>query len=225
VNGYRKFLRIENMNDYAEAINKMSPVKELADNYGVSILMLHHTRKGNSFGDWMDDSLGSMAITATADNIIKLGRKRGESRGELNITGRSCLEKNYVLTFDKDCGAWTLEGDKQEVLEGDTQQLIFDWLRENGAAGPKAIHRGLTEEGYSGTLSTIQNILSRMVKAETLQRGSGVYFTSLKTTETPVEGVEDVEGCQTIEDQSSTPSISSTPLPQNEIEQEDLELF
>jgi KaiC/GvpD/RAD55 family RecA-like ATPase len=163
----QKFLRIENLNDYAEVVSKLSPVKELADNYEVSILMPHHTRKGNGTDNWTDDGLGSQAIVGTADNIIKLGRKRGESRGEINITGRSLLEKNYIVTFDRDCGSWTLEGDKQEVLEGDTQQLIYDWLKENGANGPKAIHKGLVEEGYEGTLSTVKVIggdLQSMIK-------------------------------------------------------------
>ena len=216
----QKFLRIENLNDYAEVVNKLSPVKELADNYEVSILMLHHTRKGNGFGDWMDDSLGSMAIVATADNIIKLGRKRGENRGEINITGRSCLEKNLVVTFDRDCGSWTLEGDKQEVLEGDTQQLIYDWLKENGANGPKAIHKGLVEEGYEGTLSTIYVILSRMIKLETLQKESRVYSIPSKNIEIPIKDVKDVKDMEKdIKAKSFTPFTPFTPLSGGEAEQ------
>jgi KaiC/GvpD/RAD55 family RecA-like ATPase len=217
----QKFLRIENLNDYAEVVNKISPVKELADNYGVSILMLHHTRKGNSFGDWMDDSLGSMAITATADNIIKLGRKRGESRGELNITGRSCLEKNYVVTFDKDCGSWTLEGDKQEILEGDTQQLIYDWLKENGANKPKAIYDGIKDEGYESSSSTMRTILGRMVKAGILYHSSGVYSVDSQTPVDSVDTVDKISPSSIHNKRLSTPSTLSTPFPEGEPDQEE----
>jgi hypothetical protein len=94
--------------------------------------------------------------------------------------------------------------------------LIYDWLKENGANGPKAIHKGLVEEGYTGTLSTIQNILSRMAKAGTLQKGSGVYFISSKLNEKPVEGVEDIKDYQNIEAVNSTPSISSIRLSEEE---------
>jgi KaiC/GvpD/RAD55 family RecA-like ATPase len=206
----QKFLRIENLNDYAEVVNKLSPVKELADAYGVSILMLHHTRKGNGADNWTDDGLGSQAIVGTADNIIKLGRKRGEGRGEINITGRSCLEKNYIATFDKNCGSWTLDGDKQEILEGDTQQLIYDWLKENEANGPKAIHKGLVEEGYTGTLSTIKNTVSRMANMGKLNRNSGVYLIScVKNTIDPIDPIDRPEESIV---QRSIESIRSIPL-------------
>jgi archaellum biogenesis ATPase FlaH len=215
----QKLLRIENLNDYSEVVNKLSPVKELADNYGRSILLIHHTRKGTAAENWMDDSLGSMGIVATADTIIKLGRKRGESRGEINITGRSCLEKNLIATFDRDCGCWTLEGDKQEVLEGDTQQLIYDWLKENGANGPKKVYEGLTEEGYEGTLSTIKNIMSRMAKTGKLERNSGVYLTpSYKNTIDPIDHVDLTKESMA---QRSIGSIRSTPFPGEETDQEE----
>jgi hypothetical protein len=216
----QKFLRIENLNDYSEVVGKLSPVKELADNYEVSILMLHHTRKGNGADNWTDDGLGSQGIVGTADNIIKLGRKRGEGRGELNITGRSCLEKNLIATFDKNCGSWTLDGDKQEVLEGDTQQLIYNWLKENGANGPKAIHKGLVEEGYEGTLSTIKNTMSRMAHMGKLDRDSGLYLIPcIKNTIDPIDPIdlpkEDIV-------QKSIGSIGSIPVSETTDENEEL---
>jgi hypothetical protein len=222
----QKLLRIENLNDYAEVVAKMSPVKELADMYGVSILMLHHTRKGGGADNWTDDGLGSQAIVGTADNIIKLGRKRGESRGEINITGRSLLEKNYVASFDKDCGSWTLEGDKQEILEGDTQQLIYDWLKENGGNKPKAIFDGIKNEGYEGSSSTMRTILGRMVKAGILYHASGVYSVD---SEKPVDSVDTVDKISPFPVQNenlSTLSTVSTPFPAATPEQEEeLELF
>jgi KaiC/GvpD/RAD55 family RecA-like ATPase len=222
----QKLLRIENLNDYAEVVAKMSPVKELADSYEVSILMLHHTRKGNGADNWTDDGLGSQAIVATADNIIKLGRKRGESRGEINITGRSLLEKNYVVSFDRDCGSWTLEGDKQEILEGDTQQLIYGWLKENGANKPKAIYDGIKDEGYEGSSSTMRTILGRMVKAGILYHVSGVYSVD---SEKPVDSVDTVDKKSPFPIQNknlSTLSIVSTPFPEVKPEQEaELEIF
>jgi KaiC/GvpD/RAD55 family RecA-like ATPase len=220
----QKFLRIENLNDYAEVVGKLSPVKDLADNYEVSILMLHHTRKGNGADNWTDDGLGSQAIVGTADNIIKLGRKRGEGRGEINITGRSCLEKNYIVTFDKNCGSWTLDGDKQEILEGDTQQSIYDWLKENGANGPKKVYEGLLEEGYEGTLSTVKVIMSRMAGSGRLNRNNGVYSIANINLEKTVNPINLVNQQTDSTGQRFTGFTRFTSLSEGKTDQEEKEL-
>jgi hypothetical protein len=222
----QKFLKIENLNDYAEVVSKLSPVKELADNYEVSILMLHHTRKGNGADNWTDDGLGSQGIVGTADNIIKLGRKRGEGRGEINITGRNCLEKNYIATFDKTCGMWTLDGDKQEILEGDTQQIIYNWLKENGANGPKAIHKGLVEEGYEGTISTVKVIMSRMVASGKLDRNNGIYSVVNISPEKTINPINHVNQQNETIGQRFTEFTGFTPLSEEKPKQEEeLEIY
>lgn len=213
----QKFLNIKDLNDYPQTVAALAPLKELADQLDISILLIHHTRKGNGSEDWTSDGLGSTGITASCDTILKLGRKRGESRAELNITGRSCLEKNFVLSFDRDCGSWTLDGDKAEVMDGDTQQLIYDWLKGNGANGPTAIFKGIKEEGYDGTLSTIKNILPRMAKSGKLDNMSGVYLIPLdsidhKNTKVYIDPIDPIDQKEKEPEQRSTESIQSIPV-------------
>ncbi|MCL2007418.1 MAG: AAA family ATPase [Treponema sp.] len=181
IDTFIKFFPTIDLKDYTEISNKLTQLKNIADSLDIGIIIIHHTRKGSnnkeSGGDWMDNTLGSKAINGTADATITLKRGRGNRQGELNLTGRDIEEQELILTFDPDCN-WTIAGDKNEIQESDTRQLIFDWLRENGGNGPSAIHKGLKKEGYAGSLSTIQNILIKMVNSGILQNLAGTYLVS-----------------------------------------------
>jgi len=181
VDTFIKFFPSLDLKDYTDITNKLTQLKNIADSLDIGIMVIHHTRKGantrESGGDWMDDTLGSKAINGTADQTITLKRGRGNRQGELKLTGRDIEEQELALTFDADC-SWTIAGDKKEIQESDTRQLIYDWLRENGANGPSAIHKGLKKEGYTGSLSTIQNILIKMANSGVLQNSAGAYLLS-----------------------------------------------
>ena len=201
IDTFIKFFPSLDLKDYTDITNKLTQLKNIADSLDIGIMVIHHTRKGantrESGGDWMDDTLGSKAINGTADQTITLKRGRGSRQGELKLTGRDIEEQELALTFDVDC-SWAIAGDKKEIQESETRQLIYDWLRENGANGPSAIHKGLKKEGYTGSLSTIQNILIKMVNSGVLQNSAGAYLlSSMPST-------------------ASTPSTGSIPSTENE---------
>jgi hypothetical protein len=183
------FLSISDINEYGQSVSSLRALKAIADKREVSILMIHHTNKsgGNESIDFMERSLGSTGITATCDTTIFLSRPRNERRADMFITGREVMDKAYTLRMDNDCG-WVLEGDKREVVEGDTQKLIHDWLKENGAASPKDISSGLKAEGYKGTYDSIKQTCHRMKNAGKLTSEAGKYevFTLTDTPVTPV---------------------------------------
>jgi hypothetical protein len=179
VDTFIKFFPSIDLKDYTDVTAKLTQLKNIADSLDICILVVHHTRKGantkESGGDWLDDTLGSKAINGTADQIITLKRGRGARQGELRLTGRDIEEQELVLNFDTDCN-WTIAGDKREVQESETRQMIYDWLRENGAGGPSAVHKGLEKKGYTGSLSTIQNLLIKMAGSGVLERSAGAYM-------------------------------------------------
>jgi hypothetical protein len=171
-------------NDYSESTMRAHELKAVADELGVSILLIHHAKKGGNYGDggdWLDSILGSTGLAGAVDSIILLKRKRGEEKAELLATGRDILEKDMILSFDLDCGGWIIEGDKQSLQEGETQQEVYDWLKENGAHTPKEIHKGLKEEGYGGSPVMLRVILSKMADKGALKKEGHIY--SVKVTE------------------------------------------
>ncbi|GHT83300.1 hypothetical protein FACS1894137_04030 [Spirochaetia bacterium] len=190
----QRFSKLDRGNDYDPTYNFNAALKTIADRHGVGLVEVHHTNKsaGNiPGGDWLNGVMGSQGYSGAADSTLLLRRGRGNRNAELLVTGRDITENEYVLTLDLDCSGWVMEGRKNEAMEGQTQQLIHDWLKENGANGPSAIFKGIKENGYEGTLSTIKNILSRMASAGKLTNTSGVYL--LPTVVGPQKSVDSVD--------------------------------
>jgi hypothetical protein len=214
IDTWGRFARVSDYNDYGENTNKGAELKRIADDLDVALVVIHHARKSgkNDAGtDFQDSVLGSTGLVGAADSTILLRRGRGNRQAELLATGRDITEQELVLTFDENCG-WTVEGNKTEILEGETQQLIHDWLKDNGGNGPKAVFTGLKEEGYEGTLSTVKVIMSRMAGSGKLERINGIYSIPYINPETTINPVNHVNQQDDSTGQRFTEFTGFTPV-------------
>jgi len=73
-----KLVRVSDTSDYAEMTNKLEGLLTLARDSGACILALHHARKGIASEQDTDAVLGSTGLSGAVDNLILLGRDRGE---------------------------------------------------------------------------------------------------------------------------------------------------
>lgn len=87
--------------DYAT----VQELKRFADRWHTCVLILHHTHKGASRDDDILDKInGSTGLSAAADAIYILERKRGEADGLLHIQHREYPSDKLELFFaDEDC--------------------------------------------------------------------------------------------------------------------------
>lgn len=77
-------------------------LKAFADRRHVALLLLHHTHKGSSRDeDILDKINGSTGLSAAADALFILERKRGESDGILHVQHREYPEKRLELYFEE----------------------------------------------------------------------------------------------------------------------------
>ncbi len=81
--------------------------------------------------DWVDGISGTLGIAGTADGLIGLFRKRGESDAVLKVTGRDLDEQELSMRFDTHIGAWTLLGESL----GETGDALLRALRKNQHEG------------------------------------------------------------------------------------------
>jgi hypothetical protein len=121
-------------------------------------------------------------------------------------TGRDIAEKELVLSFDVDCGGWTIEGDKADIQESDARQAILDWIKENGPHAPKQIYEGMKEEGEQRSYAAVRGLLSKMTNDGTVINNNGIYLVAGVYQESTV----------------STPERSPADLPQASTEELDL---
>ena len=181
IDTWGRFSRVSDGNDYNQVTDAAAELKSIADEYDISILMVHHTRK-QMVDDWMDGIMGSTGLAAAADSAMVLKRGRGKREAVLSVTGRDINEAEYVLAFDNDTGTWALIGTTSEVQETTARQEIFDWLKENGPSSPKAVHDGMKEDGAKRSAITVRRLLREMEESGAVSSLGGVY--TVKSPET-----------------------------------------
>lgn len=145
--------------------------KALADEFGVAIVLVHHTRKMPST-DKLEMISGTNGITGAADTLIILDRDgQGAS---IAGRGRDLEEFDLAIQFDKSVCRWKALGNASDVRRSDERNDILSCLKDAGAdgLGPKDLE-SLT--GMNG--QNLRQMLSRMVKSgELIKAGRGRYL-------------------------------------------------
>lgn len=114
-------------NDY----DAVAPLNDLAQTYGVSVLIIHHTNKLNGNDDWFDSISGSLGLSGAVDNAMLLRRPRASQDGTLLVGGRDVEDKELAVAFDGVINGWKLIGD---ALSPMARKIMF-WLNDVRDAG------------------------------------------------------------------------------------------
>lgn len=146
---------------YAEDYEAVGGIKALADTYGSSILLVHHTRKMKA-DDPFDELSGTLGLTGAADGTWVLDRG-GDMTAELFVTGRDVAEATVAMTFDGAHCVWRLGEMTEGVRTGERTASpsavklgeCRQWLKEFLAvyAHPSAeIEAAAKAKGYGWTV-------------------------------------------------------------------------
>jgi len=171
-------------NDYNETTALAANLHGLAHKYETTIIAVTHTRKGQGCTDWLDDVIGSKALTAVADTIIGLKRERGEDAGEMRITGRDVSEETYQIEHGDDW-VWVLSEDQSETSTA--HRVIYDALRDKGEAVVESKVRFLNRQTQKIEKQEVEFILRDLVAVKLFERefiqnprgGRGAYWYSI----------------------------------------------
>lgn len=124
---------------YAQDYTAAAALKDLADEYEVAILLVHHTRKQDS-ADFTDLVSGTNGLAGCADAILVLARARNTKQAVLKVTGRDVEEAEHALALDLAVGAWTLlDGPARDYTVSDERRRILTAVRAQDGIGPKQI--------------------------------------------------------------------------------------
>ena len=102
---------------YANDYQDIRKLKALADELGISLLLVHHLRKqGDS--DPLNKLSGTTGISGAVDAVFVLDKsKRSQSAATLICTGRDIEYRELELKFEKDTCVWELVADSAETPE------------------------------------------------------------------------------------------------------------
>lgn len=94
---------------YGKDYNDLARLKRHVDDYpGSSLIIVHHTNKRGSDGDFLGAISGTQGLAGAADSTLMISRDRGKGQARLQVTSREIPEGEYAISFEN--GAWSLVG-------------------------------------------------------------------------------------------------------------------
>jgi hypothetical protein len=150
--------------DYAALAN----LAKLANDLGLAIVVLHHTRK-MAADDLMETVSGSYGVSGAVDTILVMANK--PNGAVLDVRGRDVESVELAIEFDKRTCRWRLLGDAAEVHVSSQRAQIIAALK---AGSPMTIPALIEATGMKR--NALDVLLGRMAKEGEIQRvGKGLY--------------------------------------------------
>ena len=118
---------------YAGDYEVFSHMNSLADRFGITILLVHHTRKAGA-ADPFSMISGTTGLSGGVDgSLVMIKDERMDNRAKLYITGRDTLDMQLELLFDRTSSTWQFLGyggqeriQKRDRLLGEVNDFLID---------------------------------------------------------------------------------------------------
>ena len=184
-------------NAYAEDYATMTNLKNLAQQFHLVLLVVHHTRKQESV-DVMGMISGTNGLMGCADGAMVLDRPdRMSAEATLSITGRDCEDARLLLIHNKENMCWECIGYGDEPLSnGDpvleaVEELVYSCGMWQGTA--QELVSALQK--IDSSLRLQPNSLSRTLNDEkaTLKNVYGIAFSKHRKGNTKLITLDSTE--------------------------------
>ncbi|MCJ2043067.1 AAA family ATPase [Methylobacterium sp. J-078] len=147
-------------------------LQTLAGEFGVAIVVVHHTRKSNGAdADPFEKVSGTLGLSGAADTTVILDRDG--SGATLYGRGRDIEEIEAAVTFDKASCRWSILGEAAEVRRTDERSLILNALKE--AAEPMSSGE-IADATRMPNANVRQLLVSMMRSGEVAKASRGRYL-------------------------------------------------
>ena len=95
---------------YARDYADMTQLKKIADDNGICLLLVHHTRKKEDESDAFNTVSGTNGLTGAADgSLIFAKKRRTDSDAVLQFTGRDLQDQIFYLSKNRETLTWELD--------------------------------------------------------------------------------------------------------------------
>jgi AAA domain len=156
----------------------LTELQAWAGQAGISVIILHHTRKMES-DDPIDSVSGTLGLTGCVDTVAVLARTRKGTT--LYIRGRDVGEQEKAIVFNKETCRWTILGEAEEVHQSDTRRAIVTLLNDvslvSEALGPKEI----ALRTYVSENTVNQRLIGMLQGGEIIKVSRGSYISAKRS--------------------------------------------
>lgn len=158
----------------------IQPVAALARQYNVAVIVVLHTRKGES-SDPLEMVSGTLGLSGAADCVMVLRRERGQADASLFVTGRDVEEQDLALRWEKeDVLGWSLLGNAEDFRRSSERQAILDMVQSMPGLSPTDIADALGK-----ARGAVRYLLFAMVRDAEIRVRDGKYYVTPNTPNTP----------------------------------------
>ncbi|WP_019009567.1 AAA family ATPase [Deinococcus aquatilis] len=146
--------------EYARITQTLQPLQAIAAEFGVAVVLIHHTKKtqgeGSAGNDPYDQIMGSRGLTSNMDLTMMLTRTRLQRDAVLSMTGRDVEENAIQLTFDKASCQWNEATHTSGPSFSPEKQLVMDTVSAGFTkATTIAAHLGKSRTSVTNHLSDL----------------------------------------------------------------------
>lgn len=164
---------------YASDYDDIQQIKKLADEYGITILLVHHLRKQGS-GDPLNRLSGTTGISGAVDAVFILDKGRRSQQGATMVcTGRDIEYRELDLRFRQEDCVWELIADSAEepalLLPAEMAHLI-EYISVTGSFSGSSSELAEELKQMFGDSISAKGIAQAMNKWETELLENGVSF-------------------------------------------------
>lgn len=155
---------------YASDYDIIARLKQLADRYGICLLLVHHTRK-QSAEDQFDMISGTNGLLGAADGAFLLRKeKRTGNAATLDVSGRDQQDQRLYLERDTERLVWELEEIETELWKAPPEPLLEE------------IAKRITEDApdWEGTATELVNLLGVDMKPNALSTKLNINASRLR---------------------------------------------
>ena len=100
---------------YSSDYEVIGKLKQFADQYGICVLIVHHTRKQPA-GDSFEMISGTTGLLGCADGALLMQKeKRTDGRATLEVVGRDQPDQRLYLSKDQESLVWNLDHAENEL--------------------------------------------------------------------------------------------------------------
>ena len=117
---------------YASDYDDISSIKQIADQYSIAVILVHHLRKLQDSNDPFNEVSGSTGIIGAADTNFVLKRKRSSDDAVLYVSGRDTEYQEMTLSFRNLVWEMVDRKDSEEIRKAEIPGFLFrvaDFMR------------------------------------------------------------------------------------------------
>lgn len=171
---------------YANDVAELAVLKQLSQKLGISIIVVHHTRKGINDGNPLYKVSGTTGLTGTADTILVLDRNINNPKAKLSCVGKDIGAVELDLVFDAAALTYRLANNGESVdkaLPEALTRFIGAIISAGGFTGDNSTFAAWLYEHVDPTISVLQ--MRQLLSAnESILISLGIEVSSYRTAQT-----------------------------------------